>query len=290
MITNRLLLGGLCLAALAACSPSAKQVVEPQAPAKPEIALYAMDCGKASVKDADMFADDGSFKGQARDLVDPCYLIRHPAGDLLWDLGLPDALAATPQNDPAAAFQLSRTVTLAAQLQQLGLAPGDIEFISISHSHFDHVGNGNAYAGATFLIDQEERAALFSEAARKTPEFANYAALEQAKTVSLVGEGDHDVFGDGSVRIIAAPGHTPGHRVLLVQLAQAGPVLLSGDMYHLLESRERRTIPRFNTDRAQSVQSIEAIEKLVADTGARVVRQHVPEDFAALPAFPEALK
>ncbi len=283
------LLSAACLAFAAACSPSAKQVTAPPEQAKPEIALYALDCGKARVQDADLFADDGSFKGQARDLVDPCYLIRHPAGDLLWDTGLPDALLATPSAD-AGPFALTRTVTLAAQLQQLGLAPADIEFVSISHSHFDHVGNGGAFAGSTFLIDPRERAFMFSDEARKAPEFAAYAALEQAKTTSLEGDADHDVFGDGRVKIIAAPGHTPGHRVLLVQLAQAGPVLLTGDMYHLAESRERRTVPRFNTDRTQTLLSIEKVEKLATETGARVVRQHVPEDFSALPVFPEALK
>lgn len=283
------LLSAACLAFAAGCSPSAKQVTAPPEQAKPEIALYALDCGKARVQDADLFADDGSFKGQARDLVDPCYLIRHPAGDLLWDTGLPDALLATPSAD-AGPFALTRTVTLAAQLQQLGLAPADIEFVSISHSHFDHVGNGNAYAGSTFLLDPRERAFMFSEEARKAPEFASYAALEQAKTIPLEGDADYDVFGDGSVKIIAAPGHTPGHRVLLVQLAQAGPVLLTGDMYHLAESRERRTVPRFNTDRAQTLLSIDKVEKLATETGARVVRQHVPEDFTALPVFPEALK
>ena len=220
------LLSAACLAFAAACSPSAKQVTAPPEQAKPEIALYALDCGKARVQDADLFADDVSFKGQARDLVDPCYLIRHPAGDLLWDTGLPDALLATPSAD-AGPFALTRTVTLAAQLQQLGLAPADIEFVSISHSHFDHVGNGGAFAGSTFLIDPRERAFMFSDEARKAPEFAAYAALEQAKTTSLEGDADHDVFGDGRVKIIAAPGHTPGHRVLLVQLAQAGPVLLT---------------------------------------------------------------
>ncbi len=283
------LLSAACLAFAAACSPSAKQVTAPPEQAKPEIALYALDCGKARVQDADLFADDGSFKGQARDLVDPCYLIRHPAGDLLWDTGLPDALLATPSAD-AGPFALTRTVTLAAQLQQLGLAPADIEFVSISHSHFDHVGNGGAFAGSTFLIDPRERAFMFSDEARKAPEFAAYAALEQAKTTSLEGDADHDVFGDGRVKIIAAPGHTPGHRVLLVQLAQAGPVLLTGDMYHLAESRERRTVPRFNTDRTQTLLSIDKVEKLATETGARVVRQHVPEDFSALPVFPEALK
>lgn len=285
------IIGAACFALLAACSPSAKQVEEPVATSsEPVIALYALDCGRAMVKDADIFADNGAFKGQARELVDPCYLIRHKDGDLLWDTGLPDALATNPVSDPASPFALSRKVTLLAQLQQLGLAPADIEFVSISHSHFDHVGNGNAFAGATFLIDPNERAYMFSEDARKAPEFAGYAALEQAKSVSLEGDSDYDVFGDGSVKIIKAPGHTPGHRVLLVQLAKAGPILLSGDMYHLHESRELRTVPRFNTDRAQTLASIEKVEKLASDTGARVISQHVPEDFAALPAFPTPLE
>lgn len=290
MCKMHLVVGALCFVLLAACSPSAKQVEETAAPASSDIALYAMDCGRAMVNDTDIFADNGAFKGQARELVDPCYLIRHKDGDLLWDTGLPDALATNPVSDPSSPFALSRKVTLLAQLQQLGLAPADIEFVSISHSHFDHVGNGNAFAGATFLIDPKERAYMFSEDARKTPEFASYAALEQAESVSLEGDSDYDVFGDGSVKIIKAPGHTPGHRVLLVQLAKAGPILLSGDMYHLRESRELRTVPRFNTDRAQTLASIEKVEKLASDTGARVISQHVPEDFAALPAFPAPLE
>jgi hypothetical protein len=60
-------------------------------------------------------------------------------------------------------------------------------------------------------------------------------------------------------------------------------------MYHLAESRERRTVPRFNTDRAQTLASMDKVEALARDTGARVIRQHVQEDFDSLPRFPEAL-
>jgi hypothetical protein len=60
-------------------------------------------------------------------------------------------------------------------------------------------------------------------------------------------------------------------------------------MYHLAESRERRTVPRFNTDRAQTLASMDKVERIAADTNARVIRQHVREDFEALPRFPEAL-
>jgi N-acyl homoserine lactone hydrolase len=75
-----------------------------------------------------------------------------------------------------------------------------------------------------------------------------------------------------------------------VRLAKAGAVLLTGDLWHLAESRKLRTVPRFNSDRAQTLKSMDKVEALAASSGARVVRQHVPEDFSALPRFPEPLR
>ena len=89
--------------------------------------------------------------------------------------------------------------------------------------------------------------------------------------------------------IIQAPGHTPGHTVLLVRLPKAGPILLTGDLWHIAESRAARRVPRFNTDRAQTLKSMDLVEKIAAETHARVVREHVPEDFTSLPKFPAAL-
>lgn len=77
--------------------------------------------------------------------------------------------------------------------------------------------------------------------------------------------------------------------MLLVRLPNAGPVLLTGDMFHLAESRERHLVPSFNTDRAQTIASQAVVERVASETGARVVRQHVAEDFTSLPAFPAAL-
>jgi N-acyl homoserine lactone hydrolase len=112
----------------------------------------------------------------------------------------------------------------------------------------------------------------------------DYGALETAKTVLITD--DYHVFGDGSVRIIQSPGHTVGHTVLLVHLADAGPVLLSGDLWHLAESRAHRRVPPFNVDRAQTLASMDKIEAIVRTTGARVVIQHEAADIAALPRFP----
>lgn len=283
---KNLMMSVAALAMLAACGQSTEQA---QAPA---IQLYAMDCGHTSFTDTDMFADDGSFAGQARDLIVPCYLIRHPDGDLIWDTGLPEAIADMPNGISPSGFPAHMTVPvkLTAQLAQLNLTPADIEFVSFSHMHSDHTGNGNLFAHSTWIADVDERTRMFDAEHRADPtDFNNYNQLENAETRLIEGDGDYDVFGDGSVTIIQAPGHTPGHTVLLVRLPNAGPILLTGDMWHLAESRERRTVPRFNTDRAQTLASMDKVERIATETGARVIRQHVPEDFTSLPAFPAAL-
>lgn len=257
--------------------------------AKPDVRLYAMDCGRITVADADAFADDGSYKGVSRNLVVPCYLIRHPKGDLIWDTGLPQSIADLPGGVGPGGIVIAHKLT--DQLKQLGLTPADIEYLSISHSHFDHIGNAGLFAGSTWIVDADERVHAFRPQARADAiQFGAYSKLETARTLLIEGDASHDVFGDGSVTIVQAPGHTPGHTVLLVRLAKAGPVLLTGDMWHLAESRAARRVPRFNFDRAATLRSMDKVEKLARQTRARVVRQHVPEDFAALPQFPLALR
>jgi glyoxylase-like metal-dependent hydrolase (beta-lactamase superfamily II) len=138
-------------------------------------------------------------------------------------------------------------------------------------------------------VDADERAYLFRPEARADAQsFGFYNQLETAETRLIEGDGDYDVFGDGSVVIVQAPGHTPGHAILRVNLPSR-TVLLTGDMWHLAESRERRMVPRFNADRAQTLASMDKVEALARRTNARVVRQHVQEDFDSLPRFPEAL-
>jgi N-acyl homoserine lactone hydrolase len=271
---------------LAACQPQAPE------PLAPDVRLYAMDCGRGAFTNVDIFADDGSFAGQARTLVNPCYLIRHPSGDLIWDTGFPDAVAGMEGGLSLAELgaQVTMERTLLDQLAALELTPADVEFVSISHGHSDHTGNGNLFAASTWIVDADERAYLFRPEARADAQsFAAYSQLENAQTTLIEGDASHDVFGDGSVVIYQTPGHTPGHTVLLVRLPNAGAVLLTGDMYHLAESRERRTVPRFNVDRAQTLVSMDLVERLATENSALVIRQHVQEDFDALPRFPEAL-
>lgn len=252
------------------------------------IRLYALNCGHFDVSDMAVFDRNGAYDGLKGEVVDTCYLIRHSKGDLLWDTGLPDALNAEAEGVVSGTFVMTMPMTLEGQLADLGIAPADIDYLSLSHSHFDHTGNAGVFASATWLVDPAERDFMFRDAARADAQaFASYSALEAAKTETFTE--DHDVFGDGAVVIVRTPGHTAGHASLLVRLRNSAPVLLTGDLYHLTEARENRTIPVFNTDVEETLRSMDKFEALAKSEGARVVIQHEADDFANLPVPPSYL-
>lgn len=247
---------------------------------EPSLRLYVLDGGLIRGYDASDLADDGAYDGRRIDLPAPCFLIRHPDGDLMWESGV-----SRTRTDLEVGVEFG--LTLERQLAELGLGPDRIRYVSLSHGHWDHSGNAGLFAGSTWIVNPDERATMFDDESRATQAMDDYGALEAADTVLITD--DHDVFGDGSVRIIQSPGHTPGHMVLLVLLADGGPLVLSGDLWHLTESRAERRVPPFNTDRAETLASMDKVEALVTATGARVVIQHEPEDIATLPRFPDYL-
>jgi N-acyl homoserine lactone hydrolase len=71
-------------------------------------------------------------------------LVRHKKGDLLWDTGLPGDLAAQKPS-VSGNFTLSMGKTLVTQLLEIGLKPADIEFVTVSHAHFDHIGQVGSF-------------------------------------------------------------------------------------------------------------------------------------------------
>jgi glyoxylase-like metal-dependent hydrolase (beta-lactamase superfamily II) len=76
------------------------------------------------------------------------------------------------------------------------------------------------------------------------------------KNLQLI-DGDTDVFGDGSVTLVSTPGHTPGSQSLLVHLKNSGFIILSGDVVHLEENFEKNRVPSLNTDKSESIASME---------------------------------
>ena len=211
-----------------------------------------------------------------------CYLIVHPRGLLMWDTcAVPDA-EWTPTDQPVAvrlvlADGAERRVTiqsaLEAQLQAIGRRAADVTHLSLSHYHWDHTANANAFAGATWLVPPAERQAMFTDKPTGTVRPAMYARLQSSKSVALTS-AEHDVFGDGAVVIKQSPGHTPGHQVIYVKLAKTGGVVLSGDLYHYPQERTMNRYPtfEFNVDQTRAARA--GVDAFLKRTGAQLWIQH----------------
>ena len=232
--------------------------------------LYVFDCGLLNLESLELFgiAPDES---SVRQMFVPCYLIEHEKGLLLWDGGLPRAVAEAEGPVSIDGGSMVYDHWIVDQLADMGLTPGDIDYMAFSHLHFDHAGAANSFLESNVLMQKTEWDAAFGEEI----EFMDTGLFDGLKKADVTFiEGDHDVFGDGSVMLIYAPGHTAGHQVLLVTLANMGQILLSGDLYHTRANRSLRRVPTFNVDPAQTLVSMNKVEALLAATGATLWIEH----------------
>src|SRR5207247_1914762 len=142
--------------------------------------LYVLDCGPNLGRDQARWSP-GVNEGQAIEFSDNCYLIRHAKGLLLWDTGVPDAVATMP---------------------------------------------------------------------------------------------DGMVVANGAVTLLSTPGHTPGHQSLLVRLPKTGSVVLSGDAVHFRDNWEHRRVPSMNTDRAQTLASLQRLQSVLDERRAQLWINH----------------
>lgn len=257
---------------------------------KPEVKLYTFSGGNVRANMLEIFSQDTTYTGQSKEFADAFYVISHPKGNLMWDAGLPEGLVGLPEpfTSPDGAFTVSRNDSVTNQLASIGMKVDDIDFIALSHTHFDHTGHANVFAGSTWLVQQAEYDFITSEETQKN-NADNYNAIKELQNTKKFS-GDFDVFGDGSVVIKSMPGHTPGHQVLYLDMPEHGPLLLSGDLYHFYENREHKRVPSFNFDVDQTKASMAAFEAFAEEKGAKVYIQHAKGDFEKLPKAPNFLK
>jgi glyoxylase-like metal-dependent hydrolase (beta-lactamase superfamily II) len=215
------------------------------------------------------------------------FLVVHPRGTLMWDTGAIADDSWTPTGRPVQrrlvlSNSQERLVrlrsTMRAQLAAIGYAPADITYLALSHYHWDHTANANQFVNSAWLARQVERDVMLPVKASDPPQPSTFADLKNGRTVLLTAD-DHDVFGDGTVVIKLAKGHTPGHQVLYVRLAKTGGVVLSGDLYHYPEERTLNRLPTFEFDVDQTRESRVALEAFLEKTGAQLWIQH---DFTAM--------
>jgi N-acyl homoserine lactone hydrolase len=266
-----------------------------QAPAKAgppkTMRLYVFDCGLLNISPEGVarYHVTPAEAGETRMPV-PCFLVAHPKGTLMWDVGvIPDA-TVEQQAANGAHYDVNSTAaavvrrTLKSQLAAIGYSPGDITYVAISHAHKDHSANLNQFAASTWLTTRAERDFMWKPGnERVEPRF--YSALERSRWTPIEKD-EYDVFGDGTVIIKAAPGHTPGHQVLVLTLAATGRVMIAGDLYHYRPEREFQRAPPDNEfDVQQTIASRARIEEYLRRTKTAIWIQH---EFAANAALKKA--
>ena len=260
-------------------------------PAPTSVRLYVLDGGTLE-------SDPSRYRLTNEDvsvtqLAVTAFLIVHPKGTLMWDTGAIADDSWTRTGRPVARRlvlsnsqerRVTLRTTMKAQLAAIGHSPDKITYIALSHYHWDHTANANQFVKSTWLARPAERDLMFPKQAAEPPQPSTFADLANGKTM-LVTSDDYDVFGDGTVVMKLAKGHTPAHQVLYVKLARTGGVVLSGDLYHYPQERTLNRLPTFEFSADQTRESREAVEGFLKKTGSQLWIQH---DFTAMAKIKKA--
>jgi N-acyl homoserine lactone hydrolase len=241
-----------------------------------ELALHLFEGGTLTLRHQMVF-----MKGEYHQITIPIpfFLIRHPDGDVLFDGGM--QLEAC--RDPGSYFgehvltvmkpEVGEGQHVVAQLEQLGVARGSIRYVIQSHLHFDHAGAVGHFPDAEFVVHAAElsygRDPDWFVDGYKLGDFDRPGVRWRPIELSE-DNAELDLYGDGALRLIYTPGHSPGLVSLVVGLA-SGPVILAGDAADTEEHYNHRALPGLYLDGPALVRSVDRLRRLEAEIGAQLV-------------------
>jgi N-acyl homoserine lactone hydrolase len=266
----------LALFAIPAIVPSAMAQQHKAQPPK-FVRLYVFDCGSLDIPDT------SAYQLKKEDLATtmmsvPCFLVVHPKGTMMWDTGRGSRQRFQARWWPRDAAIRDVYQASNGAVGRGGLRPGRHQVsgtlaLSLGPRWQLQSVCERHLAGAQGRTGHHvRRAAFFAHGACKLQR-----AQELARPYSS-RKDDYDVFGDKTVMIKSAPGHSPGHQVLFLKLAKTGPILLGGDLYHYPEERKLNKVPTTEFNAVQTIASRAAVEAFLRQTGAQLWIQH---DYAA---------
>jgi glyoxylase-like metal-dependent hydrolase (beta-lactamase superfamily II) len=255
------------------------------------IKVYALCTGYIELDRASMVSD--LAPGQPWTVPVTSFLVDHPRGRLLFDTGV----HCQARLDPLGRLGPERIKRLTVksqagddvipQLARLGLTPNDVRYVANSHLHFDHCGGNEFFPQATFLVQRPEL-----EAARR-PGFVpryNPSPIDFDHPLDYRGiDGEHDVFGDGTVVLLPTYGHTPGHQSLVVKAGKEAPIVCASDACYTRENMDRDVLPNILWDPSIMRDSLATLRKLRDQAGATMFYGHDPAQWEAMPRAPASV-
>jgi N-acyl homoserine lactone hydrolase len=242
--------------------------------------LYVFDGGVLASETARYRLTDADVEEVSLSIAS--YLIVHPRGMLMWDAGAVADRERTGgvgheerlvRRDNQERF-VKLAPTLASQLASAGYEPSDVTHLALSHYHWDHTADANTFAHAQWLVPKDEHDKMFSADPPGGTRPETYSALKGSRRTTLITAAEHDVFGDGTVVIRRAAGHTEGHSVLYVKLARSGGVVLAGDLYHYPAERTLNRLPTFEVSEAGTQAARTELEGFLSRTNSQLWIQH----------------
>jgi N-acyl homoserine lactone hydrolase len=247
-------------------------------------ALHALQNGFIGFERSGLFY--GERSSERVQIPITCYVIRSGDSVILFDTGLsPRAVPGLVRTDPLARFDDADL--LVNQLQRIGLQPGDVDLVVLSHLHFDHAGGVALFSSSELIVQKDEYAYAHYPA-----QF--FAGFYYRKNFDLPGyrwrllDGDTELA--PGVTAIRSDGHTPGHQSLLLELPETGPVILAGDCCYWQRSIDEELPPGVVWDPTRAMHSIKRLKTLARLTGGRIFPSHDPVFWASAIKAPDGYR
>jgi N-acyl homoserine lactone hydrolase len=224
-----------------------------------------------------------------------CFLIAHPGGHVLVDTGVHRQAIVDPVGRlgerRASVFRLRSAATdeVVSQLALLGLAPDDIRYVVNSHFHFDHCGGNEFFRRSTFLVQRPEMEAARQVLAGATMRYSPSAVDFDHPLEYRLVDGEHDVFGDGTVVLLPTYGHTPGHQSVRVRRGKGVDLVLAADACYTRENMDRDVLPNVLWDPREMSRSLARLRQLRDREGATVIYGHDADQWREISRAPTPL-
>lgn len=247
-------------------------------------ALYGLQNGFMGAQRSLLFY--GEFSEARTQIPITCWLVHTDEVTVLFDTGLsPRAVPGIMRNDPYARF--TDEDLLVHRLDSVGLAPGDVDIVVLSHLHYDHAGGADLFPRSELLAQRDE----YAYAHHPAPFFAGFY---YRKNFDLPGarwrllDGDTELV--PGITVLRSDGHTPGHQSLLVELPESDPVILAGDCCYWQEHIDKERVPGVVWDPTRAMHSIKRLKTLARLLGGRIFPSHDPVFWQTVKQAPDGYR